>query len=277
MKTAVIVLYKVKVNDSKTIQSLSKSLLTHKDLNNKIEFIIYDNSPEKQEIDPNLFGDCKLIYVHDERNEGISTAYNYALTVANNTKSKWLLLLDHDTNLTNDYLDMIIDYNEADRHVAAIVPTIYSSGKKISPVFSNTFKPLQDEQPGVGVQSDPVMAINSGSLIKVDFLNKISGFNREFPLDYLDHWLFYEVYKSGYFVNVLNVELEHDLSVMDYNNVSFTRYRSILDSEYTFYKKYKKELYPAYKKQLVKRLLKQFILVKNKKIALYTLKQILLS
>ena len=46
------------------------------------------------------------------------------------------------------------------------------------------------ERPVEGVQNKAVMAINSGSLIKVSFLTEIGGFNGQFPLDYLDHWLF---------------------------------------------------------------------------------------
>jgi hypothetical protein len=119
------------------------------------------------------------------------------------------------------------------------------------------------------------MAINSGAVIRVAFLKEIGGFNEEFPLDYLDHWLFYEIYAKNYKTFVLDIYLHHDLSVMDYNSISLTRYKSILHSEFTFYKKYKRELFPEYRKQLFKRLLKQIITVKNKKIALYTLRMIL--
>jgi hypothetical protein len=114
------------------------------------------------------------------------------------------------------------------------------------------------------------MAINSGSLIRVSFLEKIKGFNNDFPLDYLDHWLFHEIFSNDYKVMVMESSLNHDLSVMNYENVSMNRYRSILDSEIRYYKNYKKELLPAYRIQLMKRLAKQLLLVKNKKIAAYT-------
>ena len=117
------------------------------------------------------------------------------------------------------------------------------------------------------------MAINSGALIRVEFLNIIGGFNEDFPLDYLDHWLFHEIYENGYKVRLLDLTLEHELSVMDYSRVSLARYQSILESEIKFFKNYQQDLYKAYRIQLAKRFLKQVLTVKNKKIALYTLRR----
>ena len=52
------------------------------------------------------------------------------------------------------------------------------------------------------------------------------------------------------------------------------RYKSILGAEVKFYQEYKKDLYGSYRKQLAKRFVKQILLVKNKQIALYTLRQL---
>ena len=51
------------------------------------------------------------------------------------------------------------------------------------------------------------------------------------------------------------------------------RYKSIFGAEVLF-TEYKKDLYRSYRKQLAKRLVKQILLVKNKQIALYTLRQL---
>lgn len=273
MKTIVIVLYQQELEECLTFQSLQRNLFNHKSSLEDIEVIIYDNSPEKQQI--GQYGEVKLRYVHDERNSGICAAYNYAWTIANENKSEWLLLLDHDTEVTEEYIDQVIGLPQQEAVVAAVVPRILTKDTFISPVYANSLRPLQEEKPGVGIQDKSIMAINSGALIRVDFLNKIKGFNNQFPLDYLDHWLFHEIYANGYVVSVLNTVLQHDLSVMDYTNVSLNRYKSILDSEINFYRNYKKDLYPAYKKQLMKRIIKQLLVVKNKKIALYSLNRLI--
>jgi GT2 family glycosyltransferase len=273
--TMVVVLYKQKLEDSKTFQTLKQTLFLQKKHVKDIELILYDNSPVSQEYNPLEYEGITISYRHDPSNQGIVAAYNYAWTCAKKNESQYLLLLDHDTELTSDYIDNVLNLPMVAKDVVAIVPKVVSENTMISPVYSTSLRPLQGEKPGDGIQEKPVMAINSGALIKVEFLNQIGGFNQNFPLDYLDHWLFYEIYAKGFKVMVLNVSLEHELSVMDYNRVSLDRYKSIIDSESNFYQKYKRDLYPSYRTQLAKRLLKQILTVKNKQIAMYTLRKLL--
>lgn len=272
--TIVIVLYKQAIQQNKTVETLTTAIWVQQNLEHDLEIILYDNSPEKQEFDPAAYPGLAISYYHDPRNLGINTAYNYAFDLANKRGSNWMLLLDHDTEITEDYVKQFDQLGSFDQNIAAVVPIVHYEGKMISPVMSNTLRPLAAEKPLAGLQHNPVMAINSGALIRVPFLIEIGGFNERFPLDYLDHWLFHEIYAKGYKVFLMDTVLEHELSVMDYNRVSLPRYKSILDSEVLFYKEYKKELLPGYKSQLVKRLLKQILLVKNKKIAAYTLRRL---
>lgn len=272
--TIVVVFYKQQINQSKTFQTLNKTLFSKKETFRDVQIILYDNSPDKQEFEEQKYEPIPISYHHDPRNLGIGAAYQFAWKTARDNGSQWLLLLDHDTELTEDYVNQIQGIGSFDDKIAAVVPMINSENTRISPVFSSTLRPLQGEKPTEGIQDTPIMAINSGALIKVSFLTEIGGFNDRFPLDYLDHWLFHEIYEKGYQVFVLNTILQHELSVMDYSRVSLKRYQSILDSEILFYKEYKTELLPSYKTQLVKRLLKQVLLVKNKKIAVYTLRRL---
>jgi GT2 family glycosyltransferase len=273
--TMVVVLYKQKPEESKTFLTLKQTFFSkNKGLEN-IELILYDNSPVKQLFNPLPYMGIHISYVHDPRNLGIVTAYNHAWKIAKENGSQWLLLLDHDTELTNSYVSEVLNLPEMSANVVAVVPKINSENKMISPVYSNSLRPLKEERPKDGLQEQQVMAINSGALIRIDFLNEIGGFNENFPLDYLDHWLFYHIYAKGRKVWLLDVTLEHELSVMDYNRVSLKRYQSILNSEMSFYQNYKKDLFPSYRKQLAKRFLKQILTVKNKKIAMTTLRRFL--
>lgn len=272
--TAVIVLYKMSIHECKTIRSLSNFL--NEDFT-YLELILYDNSPNPQYFSAKDFPNIKVSYIHDSRNRGLISAYNYAFSIAQKNGSEWLLLLDHDTEVTADYVNQLSNLPQVDPKVAALVPIVKNKNQWISPVYSSTLRPLTGERPKLGINPVPIMGINSGSLIRVSFLKELGGFNKEFPLDYLDHWIFYEIYKRSYYAYVLNVTLIHDLSVMDYNSISINRYKSILKSEQTFYYKYRTDLYPQYRKQLVKRFLKQLLMVKNKKIAFYTLRYLLSS
>ncbi|WP_071393484.1 glycosyltransferase [Bacillus tuaregi] len=272
--TVVVVFYKQAVEQSKTFSSLKKALLDRRDSLEDLNIILYDNSPEKQEFAAEKYPG-QIEYVHDHRNLGIATAYNYAWQMAQQNGSDWLLLFDHDTKVTEEYIEQMLTDHRASEEVVAVVPKITTNGIMVSPVYSHSLRPLQSERPLEGDQEKPVMAINSGAMLKVSFLNEIGGFNKEFPLDYLDHWLFHEIYARGKKIRLLRVTLEHELSVMDYSTVSLNRYKSILDSEMKFYREYKTDLHSSYRKQLVKRLAKQLLVVKNKRIALYTLKRLL--
>ncbi|MGS2778903.1 glycosyltransferase [Robertmurraya sp. GLU-23] len=272
-KTIIIVFYNQSIEASKTFQTLMNN--SQEFLSEDISIILYDNSPNPQEFDQKRYEDINISYKHDPRNLGIATAYNYAWSVAKSNGSEWLVLFDHDTEVTRQYVQQMLEVKDVDRDIAAVVPIISCDGTLISPVFSDTLRPLQQDRPLAGIQQKPVMAINSASLIKISFLNQINGFNESFALDYLDHWIFYEIYSKGFKVQVLDVSLEHELSVMDYSRVSVNRYKSIIDSESYFYQHYHKELLPAYRSQLFKRLIKQFLIVKNKRIAMQTLKKFL--
>lgn len=273
--TIIIVVYKSKLKDSHTFTSLLSVLSKDPSLKKDLTIVIYDNSPEKQEM-PFCDQVLDISYVHDPRNLGLATAYNYAYQLGINNQSEWLLLLDHDTTLNLEYVNAILksDKSDLDNKIVAVVPKIISKNTMISPVMSDTLLPLLEERPTPGIQNTPVMAINSGSLIKIDFLNQIGGFTEEFPLDYLDHWLFYKIYQCGYKTLLLDVELHHDLSVMDFKSISITRYRSILDSEIKFYKNYHTYLFPDYRKLLMKRLIIQMIGERKPKIAAYTFRRL---
>lgn len=274
--TIVIVFYKQKIEESKTFLTLKESFFSRYSHNaSDFEVILYDNSPAPQKIELEQYREYNINYIHDERNLGISVAYNFALETAKENGSKWMLLLDHDTQLTSEFIDTILEIEDLDTDIVSVVPVVYDKGRMISPVYSDSLRPLAVEMPTPGIQVRPVMAINSGSFFRTVFLDEIGGFNREFPLDYLDHWLFYEVNNRNKKVLLTDKKLEHELSVMNYNDVSLQRYKSILDSEIRFYKTYKKNLYRPYLTQLQKRIAKQLLLVKNKKIVLYTIKQLL--
>ncbi|WHY76920.1 glycosyltransferase [Neobacillus sp. WH10] len=273
--TMVVVFYKQKPEESKTFQTLKQTLFLQKEHVKEIELILYDNSPKSQEFHPLDYEGMTISYIHDPRNLGIVSAYNHAWARAKENGSQWLLLFDHDTEVTFAYINEVVNLPEFSQDIAAVVPKISCENTMISPIYSHTLRPLQEKPPTPGIQEVPVMAINSGSLISMAFLNKVNGFNEEFSLDYLDHWLFFKIYEEGRKVWLLDVELEHELSVMDYSRISLQRYQSILDSEGKFYQNYKKDLFPSYRTQLFKRFLKQVLTVKNKKIALHTLKRLL--
>lgn len=225
----------------------------------QISLLIYDNSPTAQAFQD----DTCVTYVHDKRNIGLVPAYNLAFQLAKEKSCEGLLLLDHDTSITKDYLALLQEELFQEK-TGSMVPQIKTASGIISPLKANQYINHNFEALLPGKYAPSYMAINSGSVISVSALEKIGGFNEEFPLDFLDHWLFFALGKAGYEMKVLPQVIDHDLSVLDYGQVSHRRYESILKGETTFYTKHHQELLSAHKTQLLKRTLKQFLKVSDK-------------
>ena len=260
----VIVLYQQRFSQSPSFDLLMKAVKEK-----KIQLVVYDNSPVKQ-LEPLLEQDKDISYYHDPSNPGLATAYNYALNHAQQN-IRYFVTLDHDSQLTATYFDTLLTIDWTDELVAA-VPLVYAGSNQISPVFADRYINRQVEKVDRSRLSQRrIMAINSGAVFSIKFLKEIGGFNLDFPLDFLDHWLFWTIYQFKKTVFILPEKMEHDLSVVDYQKVSVTRYQSILKAEKTFYQNYDKEMLPRHRKQLLLRTVKQFLTVRNRKIWRLTL------
>lgn len=233
--------------------------------------MVYDNSLQDQ--DHPDFTKEGINYSHHPENLGLSVAYQSAFEQMP-AKTDWLLLLDQDTLLTEAYLMQASQMMQTatNQPIAVIVPKIVASQQQISPIYADEYIRSGFQAVDSGLTNDRLMAINSASLWQRDFLKLIGGFSKEFPLDFLDHWLFYEVYQKQWQIAVLNTTLTHDLSVFDYEKVSVRRYESILAAEKRYYTCYETRWLNKHRQQLFKRALKQFLTVKNRQIWKLTLK-----
>lgn len=250
----VIVLYKQNWCDIPSRTCIETLVLEH-----EIEVLVYDNSPKKQE-DP-FFDAQTVTYIHNNANPGLAVAYNQALALA--ASCDWLILLDQDTQVSLDFFEKVVQVHP-DEQVVSLVPLIYSGEQQISPVFSNRYVSKNSQYPKQGIHSQ-LMAINSASVLKVRFLKEIGGFNQAFPLDFLDHWLYWEINNEGKKVQILPIALQHSLSVLDYSSLKIARYQSILAAERLFYGEYAVSLKQHHKRHLLKRALKQFLTVPNRR------------
>jgi GT2 family glycosyltransferase len=256
----ILVLYDRKLDESTTYNSLVAS--SRDGGLDPLAVAIYDNSRQSQ-LSAGA-ADLLLEYKHDPGNGGIVAAYNWALDLAGAHGYRWLLLLDQDTVLPRTFLQStlsLVKQYEEDPEVVAIVPVVRSGGCTVSPkrVAFCGLRPLPASTSGS--QQAETMAINSGAAIRCDFLRAIGGFNPAYWLDYLDHWLFRQVYATGKTVAVSECVLEHQLSVQDYrNSISTVRYQSMLAGEAAFITTYKPKLeLPCYLLRLFFRSLKMTI------------------
>ena len=260
----VIVLYHQKIDQSPSYDCLQTAVQA-----GKIELIIFDNSPVAH--DDLLYSEKNVQYHHDPSNPGLAVAYNYAIDHVSD-EVQTLVTLDQDTEIDATYFETVAQISWNKEQVAA-VPMVFSGPTQISPVWADQYINRHFE-----VIEEPVttprriMAINSGAVFSLTFLREINGYNTEFPLDFLDHWLFWQIKQLNKQIVVLNTRMNHDLSVLDYKKVNVTRYQSILTAESRFYQKYDQQHLAQHRKQLVLRMAKQFLTVKNRQIWRMTLR-----
>lgn len=267
----IIVLYKNKLENSESYLSLKRYIHNLSGIDYNI--LVYNNSPEI-----NIPKSIEYSVVNAKENKMLCGAYNYALDHATKNKSKWLLLLDQDTSLNENYffeLRSFLNSNQ-DKEIVAVVPVLKNKDIILSPKEISLFLWSNKNVKHRGYTKGKITAFNSVSLLSVNYLNQIGGFSEEYPLDMLDHWCYHQISKDNKNVYVLNVELEHDLSLLDYEkNVSLSRYEGFLDAEYKFVRKLGIIVYISYKLRLLLRFLKQLLFFKNKTYSQKTLIRLL--
>lgn len=243
-------------SESPTVVSLNK-LLSSGAFPEIRKILIFDNSVSST-IPEGL--DKRFVYYHSKTNVGLAKAYNYALSQSVDD-TEWLVTMDQDTTITKEYLEeMTFKSFKLPERVVAIAPVIRDSGQQISPVRSDTLRPLHEALPQKNyIHSKNVMVINSGAAIRLSFLKQIEGYNEEFQIDYLDHWVSWAIFNYEKGIYILNVALTHSLSVLHNSELTTSRYEAILRNEAIFYMKYQKELLGAYRKQLLMRSVKQLL------------------
>ncbi|WP_321385418.1 glycosyltransferase [uncultured Enterococcus sp.] len=255
----VLVLYKKSLSDCPSYNALYYAVSKRKNMH----LVVYDNSLEEH--GDVLYKNNQVHYIHNPANPGLATAYNEGLSLFQKLSAQLMLLLDQDTEIDFSYLDKITSRTDGES-VGAFVPLVYSGNQRISPVFSDNYVGGGLSFPELGKTSHRLMAVNSGTVLTASGLAAIERFNEEFPLDFLDHWLFWKLYQEKQEIEVLDVTLAHDLSVLDYSQVSLTRYESIITAERRFYQNYDTSMLTVHKKHLLKRMIKQLLTVKNRKI-----------
>lgn len=233
---AVIVVYGRELREVAAWEVLQRWLAT--DGSALGHLLVYDNSPTPRVSAAGDVPHCR--YVHDPNNGGTAAAYRCAADIARKLGIEWLLLLDHDTHLPDDFLPHTIAsmrQSAADESIAAFVPWVrhQPTGRIISPVCvtrAGGFRPLKRGRPLSGQPS----AISSGTVLRVAALAALLPLPRELWLDYVDHWIFARLHARGLRICTLDQELLHELSVASPRTLSPARLLSVLEGEVVFHR-----------------------------------------
>lgn len=173
----VVVLYnpneKVYENISKYCEGLEK-------------LYVYDNSPLRNEwLYAKLTANCEVIK-DGGGNDGIAKAYNKAAVKAKKDGFKWLLTMDQDSFYTKNMLEKL---------KKVIEKTLDENTVIIAPIIDG--RPVKDKKEIIEY------AISSGSLVCLDILEKIGGFDEDYFIYMVDVEICKRASFAGY--NVLQI------------------------------------------------------------------------
>lgn len=276
-----IVLFNMRLDECKTYNSLSEYLHL---LNLPYEIILYNNSPQIQiSQSGNEIENC--IIINAEQNEKLVGPYNYAWKYAIEKQFDWIMLLDQDTLLSEDYLMKIGEQiPNVEGNIAAITPKVYSHKFQISPVILNKYTGAFGQQKEWCGTNDKIgndsylTAVNSGSVLRVQAISHINGFCEDFPLDFLDYWYFYEFYCMGYSVLPINASLIHELSsIASYNSMGEKRYVEYLKARGIYAKKTNLSIWITFKLRTLGQCITQLFSSSERKFFKYTFKALLIN
>jgi len=243
--TVVIVLYRVAIENSPAFQSVIRAR-EHLDARRETtKIILWDNSPASQNKSDLPDG---VQYISDSRNLGLANAYNRALEAALEFRSEWLITLDQDTSVPEDYFARMAAAAESVSRfagVAAIVPQIEANGKQLSPNgFIFGALPRWYSKGFCGVPDEPVYAFNSASMLSVTALEQIGGYDPWFWLDHSDSRIFSKLHQYGKRVYIAgDISVQHEFSMKNLEHrMSPERYADALLSESAFWDSYMNRL-----------------------------------
>ncbi|PSW74719.1 hypothetical protein C9J41_03225 [Photobacterium sp. GB-50] len=203
----IIVLYNKKVEDIKAINTIVKNGLSE-------NIYIYDNSED--EMDNSSIDLSKFNYIHDKTNPGVVGAYNkYINRFVKDNESKWILLMDHDTDISDIYIKDLLQAIKLTPLPKIIAPKLFFNETLISPSkvrFNKSWIDNDLKDIHGCVNNENITLLNSLLCINIDVFKNGIFFDDKLPLDYSD-FDFIERFKLRYNnFYILNSSVQHELS-----------------------------------------------------------------
>lgn len=234
---AVVVLYRCLPLESSTVRTLLNALSQVQSDALRIHILLYDNTPDRTTAE---FPEG-VEYHPAGNNNGLAEAYNFASSRARGLGFEWLLTLDQDSHLPENFLTAAIPRLQGLRnlpYVSALVPHILYKGKVLSPyrsVLGGTqarYFPLGFQ----GIPDDAVFALNSASILRLSALRQAGDYDLRFWLDASDTSVFHRLAERGKRVCIAGeIRVEHDFAMKDrQRQIPPERYRSIVEAESAF-------------------------------------------
>jgi len=222
---SLIVIYNKHINDSVTYNCIKD--------NQNVHIIIFDNS-ENNIFNKNFARKHRIEYYTENKNIGLSKAYNYVIKKINIINKNYLMILDDDTVITEEYLAEV--HNKIEKSKCDILlPIVKSNDMILSP--SNvqfgcrvkTIKNLSD------IKLNKITAINSGMVIRTTVFNDLQ-YDEAMFLDYVDHMFMKRIREKKYNVYVMTSVINQNYSRNQEQTIDNLKFRySIFKKDFKYY------------------------------------------
>jgi len=195
----VIVIY------NKPVDDVLRSVLPFS--SDRHDIFIYDNSFSHQSINK-----TNVTYVHDPKNGGVSAAYNAAHRFALTKDKNWMLLLDHDTICTSQYLEELTQSVNQHPNSRIFVPRLSANRMIISPFRWMAGRGWRTKVKNGSCSLARYRFANSGMLVRCDTFKAIGGYPEKIKLDFADIAFGERLLKVTDHFIVVDAELKHDFA-----------------------------------------------------------------
>ena len=218
---ALIVIYNKSCKNSSSINDIQKYAPD-------IKLIIYDNSI-KNFRNRSFCEEKGYTYFTQQKNVGISRAYNFVLNNMPFKENDYLIMLDDDTHLNHEYLDevkKIIKMHKYD----VILPIVRANNKIISPYnYHMTCRSKMVDDPASLILSK-VSGINSGMVIRTSLFNKVR-YNERLFLDYVDYDFMKRVHDVNGIIYIMHSQINQEFQYFNYDssNINGALFRFKID------------------------------------------------
>jgi GT2 family glycosyltransferase len=211
MFVILVVVYKRRIEDSETLQSL---LNTRNELSDSL-IIVWDNSPVAM-IDESGISTLQLFAKYEYRH----THENYSLSQIYNIVSQkylgnydYLVLFDHDSDLDATYFSTLRKSIRSNKNINLFLPVIYSDGKIVSPANNFIVKSQLWNRELLGlINSRYKTAINSGMTISKKVFEDGFMYDERLTFYGTDNYFMKKFSEKYDFFCVIDCKIKHDLS-----------------------------------------------------------------
>lgn len=229
---AVVVIYNQNISESLTCSQLMEIR------NHNIRIIIVDNSTEETSNE----NECRRrqwIYISMNGNAGLSKAYNKVLNFLDLEEDATIVWLDDDSNITQEYFDVLESNLNANKEYSIFVPVIQGQdGKYWSPNEYHFIKNRQLKSPEQRIKPTRFNAINSCTAVRTTVYRNYR-YNENLFLDQIDHNFFEDQRNRMIKCKKMNVIIQHNFSTRSKQNIISLkrRYKTMIPDFLTFHRK----------------------------------------